>query len=264
MKEGIDLDKNSDYFSAKRGDGIITISFDGNVMLFPTLLRAKEAIFDYLDLVSNDESIKVVILKSKRARDQREDYFAFYDALLKSKIDANALIRMFRCYDQLILKIVESSKFFIEVGRGDIILQTFNVGLACDYRIVTNHTVIHNPSIGIGLMSKGGGAYFLKKMLGHTKTYEILLSDKGISSKEALKLGIVDKIVVDEGYEDTVLKIARYFCQKPATSLAGLKKFLNYPLKDLKDYLEFENQELFCILNHFNSHKKIAGGMGWI
>ena len=250
MKKDTNLDIKSDYFSAKKDDGIITISFNGNVMLFPTLLSVKDALFDYLDLISNTDTVKVVILKGARERDQRDDYFAFYNALLESKIDKNALHRMFRCYDQLVLKIVESNKFFIEVGRGDIILQTFNVGLACDYRIVTDDTVIHNPSIGLGLMAKGGGAYFLKRILGHSKTYEILLSDRGVLAQEALKLGMVDKIVPHEGFEDAVLKIAHHFSQKPATSLAGVKKFLNYSLKDLKDYLEFENRELLRVLNN--------------
>ncbi len=249
MKKKTDFDIEGEYFSTKKIDEIITISFTGNVMHFPTLLSAKEALFDYLDLVSNSDAVKVVILKGQQKRDQREDYFAFYNALLTSKMDANVLHRLFRCYDQLILKILESSKFFIEVGRGDIIFQTFNVGFACDYRIVTDQTVIHNPSIALGLMTKGGGAYFLKKMLGHTKAYEILLSDTGILAQEALKLGLVDKIVMEDGYEEAVLNIARYFSQKPASSIAGLKKFLNYSLKGLKEYLEFENRELLRILN---------------
>ena len=155
MKKGIDLDIKSDYFSAKKHDEIVTIKFNGNVMFFPTLLNAKEALFDYLDLVLKADTVKVIILKGERERDQREDYFSFYNAFLKSKVDENELQRMFRCYDQLILKIVESSKFFIEIGRGDIILQTFNVGLACDYRILTEYTIIHNPSIGLGLMTEG-------------------------------------------------------------------------------------------------------------
>lgn len=251
MKMSRSLDVNSDYFSAKKADQIITISFHGNVMFFPTLLGAKEALFDYLDLVARSDTVKVVILKGEKERDQRDDYFAFYEALSESKIDKNALHRMFRCYDQLVLRIVGSNQFFIEVGCGDIILQTFNVGLACDYRIVTDETVIHNPSIGLGLMAKGGGAYFLKKMLGHSKAYEILLSSEGILAEEALTLGVVDKVVPHEGFEDAVRKIAQYFCQKPGTTLAGLKKFLNYPLKDLKDYLEFENHELLRILNSF-------------
>ena len=82
------------------------------------------------------------------------------------------------------------------------------------------------------------------------------MSGKGISAREALKLGIVDKILPHEGFEDAVLKSAEYFCQKPATSLAGLKKFLNYPLKDLKDYLEFENLELLRILYSKRFHSK--------
>jgi len=256
MKKDTNLDIKNDYFSAKKVEEIIMISFSGNIMLFPTLLSAKEALFDYLDLVSNTNTIKVVILKGQQEGDQREDYFAFYNAFLKSKIDDNALHRMFRCYDQIILNIVESNKFFIEIGRGDIIWQTVNVGLACDYRIVTDHTDIHNPSIDLGLMTKGGGAYFLKKILGHTKTYEILLSAKGIPAQEALTLGIVDQIVPHEGFEDAALKTAKSFCQNPATSLAGIKKFLNYPLKDLKDYLEFENSELLRILYSKRFHLK--------
>ncbi len=61
MKKDTNLDIESDYFTAKKDEGIITISFTGNVMFFPTLLSVKEALFDYLDLISNTDTVKVVI-----------------------------------------------------------------------------------------------------------------------------------------------------------------------------------------------------------
>jgi len=40
------------------------------------------------------------------------------------------------------------------------------------------------------------------------------------------------------------MNIARGFARKPMTSVAGIKKLLNYSMKDFRDFLEFENQVL--------------------
>jgi len=58
----------------------------------------------------------------------------------------------------------------------------------------------------------------------------------------------VDKVVPLSELNETALKIAKEFAQKPARSLAGIKRLLSYSLKDLEDYLEFENQVLLRML----------------
>jgi len=45
-------------------------------------------------------------------------------------------------------------------------------------------------------------------------------------------------------------KIAKNFADKPARSLAGIKRLLSYSIKDLKDYLKLENQVLLKMLGH--------------
>jgi len=119
-----------------------------------------------------------------------------------------------------------------------------NVSLACDYRIVADDTVFQNPYFKLGLVPIGGGAFFLSRRLGRSKALEILLADKDITADEAKKLGIVDKVVPQEELEKAAVDTARYFAQKPARSLAGLKKLINYSLMDLKDYMALEYQEL--------------------
>jgi 2-(1,2-epoxy-1,2-dihydrophenyl)acetyl-CoA isomerase len=122
----------------------------------------------------------------------------FYDLIMKGEMDKNALWRMCTAYDQFIMKIVESSKFFINVVYGKTISQDFHVALACDYRMVADDTVIHKPYLDLGLIPKGGGAYFLEKRLGHARALEILLSNKPISAHEALELGLVNEVIPRE------------------------------------------------------------------
>jgi 2-(1,2-epoxy-1,2-dihydrophenyl)acetyl-CoA isomerase len=242
------FNNNNGFFTVETNDNIATLTFKGDVLLPFSYLVNKTALFSYLDLYSNDDSIRVVIITDKRKRSPVEEYFEFYKLLAESKIDERTLSRMYRAYDQLIVKIVRSNKFFISVGQGDMISQDFYVDLACDYKIVADNAVIHKPYLELGLVPKGGGAYFLKKKLGHCKAYEILLSRKRISAHEALKLGMVNKVVPYERLEDTVLKTAQRFARKPPASLSRTKRLLNYPLKDLEDYLAFETNELLGIL----------------
>jgi 2-(1,2-epoxy-1,2-dihydrophenyl)acetyl-CoA isomerase len=182
---------------------------------------------------------------------RRKEYIDFYRLVRNSKLSEGDVLRMYRTFDQLILKIVESEKFFISVDCGILFPQLFDVSFACDYRIISSSTTIENTYLKFGLLPKGGAAYFLKKQLGHNKAFEILLSSKGINANEGLQLGIVNKVVPFEKLEEASILSAKQFAKLPATTLSGIKRFLNYSMKDLADYLEFENNLLINILEPF-------------
>lgn len=57
--------------------------------------------------------------------------------------------------------------------------------------------------------------------------------------------------------EEAALKTAQHFAQKPAGSLSGVKMLLNYSMRDLKGYLEFENEELFRIIMSSEFQKRL-------
>lgn len=256
------LNKQNNLFSAENFDDVVSITVKGKILLTSSNLNNKELFFNYLDLVSKNSSVKVVIVRFDQERSPLNEYFEFYDLLTKSKIDKNTLYRMYRACDQLILRIVKSNKFFISVSHGDIIFQDFNVALACDYRIFADDTVIHKPYLQLGLVPKGGGAYFLKKKVGDSRAYEILLSNEVVTADEALKNGIVDKVVPHKELDGATIKTAKKFSQSPTTSLAGTKKLLNYSLNDLNNYLEIENHELFNILRRTEMLKNYCTDIG--
>jgi len=257
MKKDQTLDERCDFFSAKRIEHIVMIRFKENLLFYASDLSAKEKVMKYLDLVSESDSIKVVVILGFPYKSGCEEYLEFYRQVFEEKLGQQAIHRMYNAVNQLISKIVNLNKIVIHADSGRVISMFLNVSLACDYRIVADNTVFENPCLKLGLVPKGGGAFFLSKMLGSSKAFEILLSEKDFTAQEALRLGIVNKVVPSEQLEESALNTAKEFAQKPSHTLSGVKKLLNYSTKDLMECLELENQVLLRIVASRGFWKKV-------
>jgi 2-(1,2-epoxy-1,2-dihydrophenyl)acetyl-CoA isomerase len=99
------------------------------------------------------------------------------------------------------------------------------------------------------MLPKGGGPLFLSRLLGKGKAYEMLLLKEEITAAEALQAGIVDRVVPLEELQQAAVEIAKGFSRRSGRTLSGIKRLMNYTMKDLADYLEFENQEIFRIVD---------------
>ncbi len=247
MKRKEAFDQETDFFSAKKIDEIAVITFKEKLFLKLTEWEAKGKVFDYFDFVSRSDSIKVIIIESPYHA-WHDDYFEFYSQSSGPDLDTTVFQRMFNAVNQFILSIVESEKIVVHVAAGDVISMLFSVNLACDYGLVSENAVFSFPHVDLGLVPKGGVAFFLSKILGSRKASEILLSGKDISAQEALSLGIVDEVVPANKLKERALSKAREFAQQPRRSLSGIKRLLNYSLRDLKNYLDFENEILLKII----------------
>lgn len=72
--------------------------------------------------------------------------------------------------------------------------------LACDYRIAadTSSTTIGLPEIKLGILPGFGGTYRLPRVVGLPKALDIILAGKTLRAKQALKAGLVDRVVAPE------------------------------------------------------------------
>ncbi|MBW1744605.1 MAG: enoyl-CoA hydratase/isomerase family protein [Deltaproteobacteria bacterium] len=248
MEKECDFDVTQDFFSAKKVEDIAVLSFEENLLLRAIDLQAKTSLFACLERISKNDAIKVLLIMGSPEKTGREEYIAFYRQVFESKLDHYAINRMYNAVDQFILQIVDFNKMVVHADSGKVISLFMNTSLACDYRIVADNTVFENPYLELDLVPKGGGAFFLSKRLGTSKAFEILLSGEDITAQEALRLGIVDKVVPLAELNKEALKIARGFAEKPTQLLSGVKKLLNYSMKDIEEYLKLENQVLLGML----------------
>ncbi len=227
MKRKEAFDQETDFFSGKKIDEIAFLNFKEKLFLKLTEWEAKGKVFDYFDFVSRSDAIKVIIIESPYYA-WHDDYFVFYSQSWGPDLNTTVFYRMFNAVNQFILSIVESEKIVVHVAAGDVISMLFSVNLACDYGLVSENAVFSFPHMDLGLVPKGGVAFFLSKILGSRKASEILLSGKDISAQEALSLGIVDEVVPANKLKERALSKAREFAQRPRRSLSGIKRLLNF------------------------------------
>ena len=247
MQKAKEFDQTHDFFSAKRIGDIVILKFNENLLFSATDLHIKQPLFDYLELISKSDEIKVVLFMGSPYKRGCKEYVEFFSKAFETEFGQYAIERLYNAVNQFILNIVALNKITVHADSGKVIALFLNVSLACNYRVVADSTVFENPCLKLGLVPKGGGAFFLPKMLGASWALEVLLSEEDIPAQKALGLGIVDKLVSADELENAALEIAQAFARKPGTTLSGVKRLLSYSMKDLPDYLQLENEVLMRI-----------------
>ncbi len=253
MKKILDIEGTFGFFSGEIVGDILLLDLEKNIMFQAADLKAKTVFFDYLDFVSKSDALKVVVIQNSPNKTGRNEYIEFYNQVIQKKMDISGVHKLFNAVDQFILKIREMNQIVIHADSGKVLPLFFNVGLTCDYRIVADNTVFQNPCLELGLAPKGGGAFFLSRILGVSRAYKIMLAEEDITAYEALKLGLVDEVVPLNELRNAALKVAEQFARKPARSLRCCKRLLNFSLKDLREYLEFETNELTKVIGPFGN-----------
>jgi enoyl-CoA hydratase/carnithine racemase len=260
MRQKNDLEGDYGFFHTKRLEEVIILSLRNNVFNNMTDLVNRDVFLKYLDRVSDCDAIKAIIISFPLEKCGSDEYLAFFlDAghekrsspfrIAEQRQARYEIARFCNVVNQVILKIIDLNKIVISTCQGSVVSLLLNVSLACDYRIVADDTVFCNTYLEIGMLPKGGGPFFLSKMVGPVKAYEILLLHKEISAPEAIKYGIVDQVVPLEKLEEAALEIAHRFGRLHSRSLSGMKRLVNYSSKDLEEYLEIENKYIAGIVD---------------
>ncbi|MBW2660186.1 MAG: hypothetical protein JRC87_11455, partial [Deltaproteobacteria bacterium] len=86
--------------------------------------------------------------------------------------------------------------------------------------------------------------FCLSKMLGTAIASRIFLSNKEITAIRAHQLGIVDKVVPLKDLDRVALETAQSYARLSPGYAIGIKKLLNFDIKELERYLEYENSLL--------------------
>ncbi|MDY6793245.1 MAG: enoyl-CoA hydratase/isomerase family protein [Thermodesulfobacteriota bacterium] len=258
MRKISNLEVNYDFFYSEKAEDILILNFKEKPLARVIDLNGKKVLFDYLDFVSTFDEIKVVLMTGSPAKMGYDEFIEFYHQIIQLEWNQDQIERLYNAIDQFILKIVGFNKMVIHADSGNIILLFMNISLSFDYSVIADNTVFQNPNLQLGLVPKGGGIFFLSKILGSRKTSEILLSGKDIIAKEALRLGIVNKVVPVTDLKETALSIAKIFAKLPVQYSSGIKKLLNYDINNLKEYLEYENSILRRMIQSNNFKKSLV------
>jgi 2-oxoglutaroyl-CoA hydrolase len=93
------------------------------------------------------------------------------------------------------------AKPVIAANRGYCFGVGFEISLACDFRLVSETCLYALPEQKLGQIPGSGGSARLQKIVGITRTKDIVMRSKRIPGKQALDWGIATECVADDKLE---------------------------------------------------------------
>jgi 2-(1,2-epoxy-1,2-dihydrophenyl)acetyl-CoA isomerase len=120
-----------------------------------------------------------------------------------------------------------------------------NLALACDLRIASDRASIGQTFSRIGLHPDWGATYFLPRLVGPSRAFELFASGDMVSAHDALRLGLFNRVVPHERLAAETRALALELAAKPPLALALAKKAVyaseSHSLSEMLD-LELEHQ----------------------
>ena len=72
-----------------------------------------------------------------------------------------------------------------------------DLALACDYRIAAPNAMFGHRGASLGVITGWGGTQRLPRLIGKARALQMFLLAEMVSAQEALRIGLVDKIMKD-------------------------------------------------------------------
>ena len=111
------------------------------------------------------------------------------------------------------------------------------VGLGCslallsDLVLMAERAYLADPHVQVGLAAGDGGALVLPLITGPARAKELLFLGERVSSEEAVRLGLANRVVPGDKLLDEAMDLARRLAALPAAALRGTKRAVNLHLE---------------------------------
>ncbi len=186
---------------------------------------------------ARDEAVRVIVLTGAgKAFCSGQDLKAESEGGKRSFMESlhrryNPIIRAMRSLPKPILCRLNG----VAAGAG------CSLALACDLIIASEEAVMIEVFINIGLVPDSGSSWFLPRIVGSAKAFELCTMGNKIKAAEALELGLVNKVVPAGELDTAVAGYTLYYANAPTKAIGIIKKMLNKSATGtLDEVLEYE------------------------
>ncbi len=143
--------------------------------------------------------------------------------------------------DRTLLAMRDAPQPIIAAINGAAAGAGMNLALACDLRLASTAAKFSQAFVKRGLHPDWGGTYFLPRVVGMAKACELIFTGDLIDAPEALRLGLVSRVVAPEELMTAAHELARKVAAGPPLAIRLAKRALYHNADcDLRQALEFE------------------------
>jgi enoyl-CoA hydratase/carnithine racemase len=165
-------------------------------------------------------------------------------AFLERSADDNMV--MCRRAHQVLDRFAAEAPLFVAAIAGHALGGGYEIALACDVRLAAEGRYqIGLPEVTLGLLPGTGGTQRLPRLIGRGRALELMTTGRTVTPAEAERLGMVDRLVPAEEFEQAVADLAAGLAAGAPLAIAAITRVVNDGLeRPLADALERELDEL--------------------
>ena len=144
-------------------------------------------------------------------------------------------------YNRMIAAIVELPKPVIAGVNGVAAGAGLSLALACDLRIASDAARFLQAFVKIGLVPDSGGNWLLPRVVGYAKALELSITGDLVDAAEALRIGLVNRVLPADGFESGLAEAAGRLAAGPTRAIGATKTLMGGALRlTLAETLERE------------------------
>jgi len=204
-----------------------------------------------LKRIEENDKLKVVIITG-----QEKCFCAGADVREVRKCTTLLEVHYFASKVQRVINFLEIlPKPVIAALSGVVLGGGFEISLASDIRIAADNAIFGLPEINIGIIPGAGGTQRLPRIIGLTKAKELLFTGGIIKADEALRIGLLNKVVPLKDLLNEAKNMALMIAEKPPVAVKmakmclinglqmNLSQALNYELRCVEFLFSTEDQK---------------------
>ena len=175
-----------------------------------------------LDEAETNEEVRCIVFQGAGDR----AFSAGADLMMFTELDQDSAVTASEKGQRLMSK-VEASKPSIAAIHGFCLGGGLELALACDFRISAESAILGSPEINLGIIPGWGGTQRLCRIIGLAKAKELVFLGDRLNADEAVKIGLVHKVVPFPELHNMVSNLARRLTEGPPVAIKLAKSAMN-------------------------------------
>lgn len=207
-------------FNTNLEGGLLTIQLDRPVKMNALTRNGVTALKGIVDRAAQNQDVRCLMLTGAGAA-----FCAGRDLSdARHNEDATEILR--DSINPLILALYEFPKPTVAAVNGAAMGIGLGLALACDIVIAGESAVFSSPFAKLGGALDSGGHYFLSKLIGVNRTFEMIYLGDRVNGRRAAEWGLVNRVVSDELLLAVAKNLANRIAAGPAEAFGRQKAIL--------------------------------------
>ncbi|MCW2832672.1 MAG: echA8 3 [Nocardioides sp.] len=236
------MSQHEDVVRLEVSDGIATIRLDRpkmNAISFAVQARLTAAA---AEATERDDVKAVVLYGGERVFAAGNDVKEMADLSYAEMVKVSASVQ------GAVTAIARIPKPVVAAVRGYALGGGCELALAADIRIAADDSTFGQPEVLLGIIPGAGGTQRLSRLIGPSKAKDLVFTGRFVKAREALSLGLVDKVVPADEVYAAALAWAGQFTTAASLAIRAAKECIDRGLEvDIDTGLEMERMQFAAI-----------------